>query len=229
MQNIYVSAVLLLAISLFAVGLTFAHARREAGIGRRHFFAIAAALCLLAMLGLVPQVREAVASIRFPAVGLSDGALGAMLVSAVVMLGIGLGLVLVGKKRLDIIARDTVERLRIAAEERRDPALRMRNACVRKYQRVLEAVLPAERNTLKPWRHGEMVSSTLRELTDEEIQALASFLDVLFFDGRGPVGRLADFLKAERSMMRRGTRAAEGHLIRLNRLVRDIQREATDT
>lgn len=214
MENPVVRAALLLAVVLAGTAFTFRMLWKMEGISRKHVV-ISSALCLLGLLGVIPGIRERVASLPFP-----EGETGGyVLIGFVLVSGTLLGLVLTGRRAIAALARGLADRLRIALEEFRNPALRERNRCVRRYQRALDILAtPVAGNPHRLRRNRLYVVLTLRDLSDKDTEHLAGFLNVFLFEGTGPVDRLVAFLREERGMVATDLRAAGGHLIRLNQL-----------
>jgi hypothetical protein len=220
MEYVTVKLVLLLVVAVVATVFTFRLAWKNDGVSRKHVV-ISSALCLLGLLGLIPGVREKVGTIRLP-----DGdSAGYWLVLTVAVSGVLLGMVLAGRTALAVFARDFAARLRLAAAEFRDPALRERNDCVRRYQRAVDMLAkPVSGSPERLSRNRLFAAVTLRGLSDKDVSVLASYLNFFLFEGEGPADRLADFLRAEREMVAADLRAASGHLVRLTRLAQQIHR-----
>ncbi len=226
MENVYFRAALLLVVCLIAAVVVAVTVWRQEGVDRKRF-AIGAVLCLLVLLaGFIPGVRTYVSSLLSSRV--SDGIKGTVLVLAFIVPGVCLGLALVGRKALAEIVLGIVARMRVAVEELRDPELRRRNVCIRRYRHALDILAkPPEGNRARRQRNSLLVAITILHVTDDEIPVLADYLNKLLFEGNANVDHFADFLEEEREMVQGSLVMSGGHLIRLTRLTEQIRRETT--
>lgn len=159
----------------------------------------------------------------------SDETLGTILVIGAVGLMVGCGLVLYGRRRCVQLVRDIVARIKLTFEMRRNPQLRMRFECLRKYETFVESSRPAFDGRYDG--DGSVSLAALfimRDFTDEEIGVIAEYLNVTLFNGHSDIGRIIEFLEDERRIATNQPLLVCGHVRRLDRLTQRLS-ESCDT